>query len=304
MHIILIIFGFFLVGYIARRFISEPTSLVKRVNLFIIYVCLPSIILLKVPHLEFSKQVLIPAVAAWVWLLVGVVLVLSLSRYLQWAKPTEGALLLLVTMGNSSFLGYPMVLAFFDDAVLAYAIFFDQLGSFIILSTYGFIIVAMYSTQSDRAKKAISLISMGKQIFTFPPFISLLVALMLPIDGLVTLIKPALDVFALVLMPAALLVLGLQFQPKLLPEHKRPLVIGICLKIMVAPLVATLVVILLNGSIDVRNATVFESAMPSMITPGLMAIAAGIAPRFVATMLGYCTLAGFITLPIVATLLT
>ena len=56
-------------------------------------------------------------------------------------------------MGNTSFLGYPMVLAFFNDAVLVYAIFFDQLGGFLILSTYGSIIVAFYSPQSNKLGK-------------------------------------------------------------------------------------------------------------------------------------------------------
>lgn len=309
--IILPIIGLFLIGFAAKRVIPEPTSVVKWINYFIIYVSLPSIILLKVPQLEFTPQVVIPAIAAWTWLAIGAAIVLLLSRWLSWAKPTEGALLLMVTMGNTSFLGYPMVLAFFDDATLAYAIFFDQLGGFLILSTYGFIVVAIYSpllkssssAEGSSINKDVSQISgrqILKRVFSFPPFISLMIAFSLPIAALVSLIEPVLNVFALLLMPAALFVLGVQFQPKLLPEHKKPLIIGISLKMLLAPLVACLIVLALNGSIDVRNATIFQAAMPSMVTPGLMAIAAGMAPRFVATMLGYCTLVSFISLPIIA----
>lgn len=305
MNIILPIIGFFIVGFAARRFITEPTSIVKWINFFIIYVSFPAIILMKVPQLEFSNQVIIPVLVAWSWLAIGATMVLLLSRWLNWSKPTEGALLLLVTMGNSSFLGYPMVLAFFDDAVLVYAIFFDQLGGFLILSTYGSIVVAIYSPQSiesgehDSSSK-ISAMSMLKRIMTFPPFISLIVALTLPIADVVSLLKPALELTASLLMPAALFVLGVQFQPKLLAEHRQPLIIGIGLKVLMAPLVAFIIVSIINGAADASNASIFESGMPSMITPGLMAIAAGIAPRFVATMLGYCTLASFITLPIIA----
>jgi predicted permease len=324
--IILPIIGLFLIGFAAKRVIPEPTSVVKWINYFIIYVSLPSIIFLKVPQLEFTPQVVIPAIAAWTWLAIGAAIVLLLSRWLSWAKPTEGALLLMVTMGNTSFLGYPMVLAFFDDATLAYAIFFDQLGGFLILSTYGFIVVAIYSpliqkssppkgslladgsalAKGSSTAKSVSQISgrqILKRVFSFPPFISLMIAFSLPIAALVSLIEPVLNVFALLLMPAALFVLGVQFQPKLLPEHRKPLIIGIALKMLMAPLVACLIVLLLNGSIDVRNATIFQAAMPSMVTPGLMAIAAGMAPRFVATMLGYCTLVSFITLPLIALIL-
>jgi predicted permease len=105
-------------------------------------------------------------------------------------------------------------------------------------------------------------------------------------------------------MPAALFVLGVQFQPKLLPEHKIPLFSAIVLKMMVAPIFALLIVVSLGSNADVRIATVFEAGMPSMMTPGLMAIHAGIAPRFVATLLGYSTVFAFISLPVIAWLLT
>lgn len=308
MQIIFSIIGFFLAGFISQRYISDSPTLVKRINYFIIYVSLPAIILLKVPQLEFSNQVIIPVVAAWVWLLCGVVLTLLLSRFFSWGRPLEGAMLLLVTMGNTSFLGYPMVIAFFDDTVLSYAIFFDQLGGFLILSTFGFIVVSLYSLPVQSAghscdSKIYSLNTaflMLKRIMTFPPFISLIIALCLPIEPLVLMLEPALNVIAMMLMPASLYILGVQFQPRLLPEHKVPLFFAISLKLLMAPLVAAFTVYCLGGSIDVRNATVFESAMPSMVTPGLMAIAAGIAPRFVVTMLGYCTLVGFVTLPLLA----
>lgn len=310
MNIIIPIVGFFLLGFIARRFIADPTDVVKWINYFIIYISLPAIILLKVPQLEISRQVIIPVAAAWLWVLIGGLITIAVSRWMNWAKTTEGAMLLLVTMGNTSFLGYPMVLSFFGDEALAYAIFFDQLGGFLILSTYGFIVLAIYSPLIDNGfheqnstptnRSTIGVGRILKRVFTFPPFLTLLVALFVPIEGSVDVVKPVLQLTGSLLMPAALFVLGVQFQPKLLPEHKAPLIIGIALKMFLAPLVAIIVVTLLSGTSDVRNATVFESAMPSMITPGLMAIAAGIAPRFVVTMLGYCTLVGFVTLPIIA----
>ena len=59
----------------------------------------------------------------------------------------------------------------------------------------------------------------------------------------------------------------------------------------------------MDVSTEIRAATVFEAAMPSMITPGLLAISAGIAPRFIATFLGYSTVFALISLPIVVMLL-
>ncbi len=301
MQIIIIIVGFFLLGFIIRKFINEPSTLVKWLNNFIIYLAMPSLILLKVPDLDVSAEMIIPAGVAWAWVLVGSLAVLALSRWQGWPRNTEGAMLLLVTMCNSSFLGFPMVLAFFDDAVLAYAIFFDQLGGFLILSTFGLIIIAVYTPSSTASSNEnVSLGMIIKRVVTFPPFIALLIALFAPVETLLQIANPVLIFLSEPLMPLALFVLGVQFQPKLLPEHRVPLSVAIGLKMIAAPLFGAAVLVSVGSSGDIRTATVFELAMPSMMTPGLMAIHAGIAPRFVATLLGYSTVFAFISLPIVA----
>lgn len=304
MQIILLIVSLFLLGFLARRLIPEPGGIVRWFNRFIIYLAMPALILLKVPNVELSTDMMIPAGFAWLWLLVGSVAVMALSRSLAWPRTTEGAMLLLVTMGNTSFLGYPMVLAFFDDAVLGYAIFYDQLGGFLILSTFGLIVVAVYTPSTSGEIGQVKLLQIFKKVFTFPPFIALVMAVLVPLDSIMVWASGTLVLLGGLLMPAALFVLGVQFQPKLLPEHKVPLVSAIALKMVLAPLLALFILLSLGSTGEVRTATIFEAAMPSMITPGLMAIHAGIAPRFVATLLGYSTVFAFLSLPLVAWLLT
>lgn len=300
MQITLVIIGFFLAGFLARRVISDSTTIVKWVNNFIVYVSLPSIILLKVPPLDFSSLVVVPVGFAWLWVLMGGLMVIALSRWQNWPRSIECAMLLLVTMGNTSYLGYPMVLAFFNDAVLAYAIFYDQLGSFIILSTYGLFIIALYSPSSAGHTERPSTIGVVKKVIGFPPLLALMVALFLPSNGLSGNLLTVLSIMGEVLMPTALFVLGLQFQPRLLPEHKVPLISAITLKMIVAPIFASLSLAIIGASGDMQIATVFEAAMPCMMTPGLIAIGAGIAPRFIATLLGYSTVFAFAWLPVLA----
>ena len=213
-------------------------------------------------------------------------------------------MLLLVTMGNTSFLGYPMVLAFFDDSVLAYAIFFDQLGGFLILSTFGLIVIAIYTPSNSEGMAKVSPRKIAKNVLTFPPFIALMVAILIPLDNIAVWANGTLAVLGSLLMPTALFVLGVQFQPRLLDEHKVPLAAAVTLKMVVAPIFAWVVLAGLGSSGAMRTATIFEAAMPSMITPGLMAIHAGIAPRFVTTLVGYSTVLAFVSLPFVAYLLS
>lgn len=292
-----------MLGFITRQAISSPTALVKWLNNFIVYLAMPALILLKIPALTITAEMFIPAAVAWIWLLVGSLIVIAVSRWRAWPRHIEAAMLLLVTMGNTSFLGYPMVLAFFNDSVLAYAIFFDQLGGFLILSTFGLVVVAIYRDPGSGEDNGIRLRQILKRVVTFPPFLALVFAAIVPFNDVLHWADSSLELVSALLMPAALFVLGVQFQPTLLPQHRAPLLCAITLKMVIAPLMALSILMLLGSTGNVRIATVFESAMPSMITPGLIAMQAGIAPRFIATLLGYSTVFAFVSLPLVAWLL-
>lgn len=302
MQTVLFIIGFFALGFAARRVISDPAPTVKWLNNYIIYLAMPSIILVKIPAMTFGSEMLIPAGFSWGWSLVGGLLILGISRALQFPRPLEGAALLLAILGNTSFLGYPMVQAFFDDRVLTYAIVYDQLGNFLMLSTLGLVIIAIYSPNESDNRLSVGMIA--KRVFGFPPFIALVVAALLPIDNIVTSAEPILALLGKTLMPLALIVIGLQFQPQLLPEHRLPLSTAIMAKMIVSPVLAY--ALLIGSQIDtaIVQATIFEAAMPCMITPGIMAIQAGLSPRFCATLLGYSTLFSFAWLPLVASIIS
>ncbi len=301
MQTTLYIIGFFLLGSLARKYISDPSRVVGWMNTYIIYLAMPSIILLKIPALSFDSQMLIPAGFAWAWAAIGCILMLCISRIFKFPKPLEGAVILLTVLGNTSFLGYPMVQAYFSDEVLNYAIIYDQVGSFLMLSTVGVVIISLYSPSSSG--NTVSLLSVLKKVLSFPPFIALLVAAMLPKQPFAVDLAMTLTLLGSTLMPVALVVIGLQFQPQLLPEHRVPLGAAVTTKMILAPMLAYAALNCLNTSEAVMQATIFESAMPSMITPGIMAIQAGLAPRFCATLLGYSTLFSFAWLPLIAAII-
>jgi predicted permease len=302
MGTIAIIVVFFALGMLARSRVTEVTTIVKGVNRFIIYLSLPALILLNVPQLALTARILLPAGFAWLWLLIGGLTAVAVARWKNWPREIEGALLLLVVMGNTSFVGLPLIQAFFDKGVLGYAIFYDQLGSFLILSTAGLLLVLAYSPHQAAAQKPGAL-RIFVSVLKFPPMISLLAALCLPIDGLVAQLEPGLALLGMLLMPCALFVVGIQFRPRLLPEHRQPVVAGVLIKMCMAPVFAALFVTGMGSDYEVRAATVFQAAMPCMITPGLLAINAGIAPRLVAALLGYGSLFAFISLPLIYLLL-
>src|SRR6185312_7808371 len=107
----------------------------------------------------------------WVLLAVFAALVTIASRLFRLSRGVTGALLLCIPLGNTSFLGFPMVSALLGPDYVRYAVLYDQLGSFLILSTYGLFVVARYSGDTEPTPRAMAL-----RVVKFPPFIALLVA--------------------------------------------------------------------------------------------------------------------------------
>ena len=78
---------------------------------------------------------------------------------------------------------------------------------------------------------------------------------------------------------------------------------GVLLKLLVMPAIALPLSWAFGMSGTMLQANVLEAAMPTMITAAALAIAAGLAPRLTAALVGYSILLSLVTLPAWAWLL-
>jgi len=291
--------SFLLIGMGLRRLPLFPQNTAQVLNLFVIYVSLPALVLIKVPELVFSKELLAPALMPWFMLVVSAVLVLALAKLCGWQNDTKGALLLLVPLGNTAFLGIPMVRAFFGEEGIPYAVLYDQLGSFLALATYGSAVLAVYG----RAEGKPTVRSVIRKIISFPPFICLLLAFVFrafPLPGTLTVL---LHTLAATLVPVVMIAVGFQFTLRLSPEVLRPLAVGLLVKLALAPCVAFLVCRIFSFDNLAAQVSVFEAGMPPMVSAGAMAIMAGLSPKLTAALVGVGILLSFVTLPLLAQVL-
>ena len=115
-------------GFAMRRVPKFPTETPVVLNTFVMYVALPALVLQKIPSLHFSWDLLIPALVPWILLLLVSALILVLGRLLHWSRDIIVALLIVLPLGNTSFLGFPMIEALFGGDWLPYAMIYDQIG--------------------------------------------------------------------------------------------------------------------------------------------------------------------------------
>jgi len=236
----------------------------------------------------------------WALLGITVLAVAGLARAMGLRRDEQAVLMLCVALGNTSFLGYPLVSALLGEQALPYAVIYDQFGAFLILSTFGLYVLARYGGDDEPTARDIL-----RRIATFPPFLAMVFGLTLMPAEPPAWIAGGLQRLADALLPLVVLAIGLGLKLRLPRDELRPLAAGLALKLGVMPALALAAGFFLPLPLDAvaRDAVVLESAMPPMITAAALAISHQLAPRLASAMVGYGILLSLATLPAWAWLL-
>jgi hypothetical protein len=281
----IIIFLSLFAGYAFAKYKIFPKDGAKTLNLFVIYVSVPAMVLLQVPKLQLDTNFFIPIFIAWTVMSICVAAVLLVCKYFNYSKSITGAMLLVAVLGNTSFVGIPVVSSYYGDDALGYVMVYDQFGSFIALSIYGSLIVSFYaSTATFDLKQTI------KKIVLFPPFVSLLIALLLMGASFPAEIQKVLHHLSLTIVPLALVAVGLQLKLKLPKPYLQPFSLALVIKLILAPLVAFMIVILFGFDSLSAKVSILESAMGPMITAAALASMSNLSPRLSSAIVGYGTI--------------
>jgi predicted permease len=282
-------------GHLCARFAVVPPSSSDAFNRFIIYVCFPAVVLRLIPNLTWQPALLVLVLAPWLAAGFAGVVVLCLSRLLGFSREVAGALLLCVAIGNTSFLGFPMIEALLGSEALGYAVLYDQLGSFLILASYGSYVLAR---MSGGAKPTFA--DVVVRVVRFPPFIALLL-------GLVPIRHPdwvdqVLGGLGAALVPVAMFAVGLRLELRR-SENRAALAAGLFTKMLAAPAFVFVFARLMGAPALPSQVAVLESAMPPSVTAGALAMMAGLAPTLSAALVGYGILLSTVVLPVIAAVL-
>jgi predicted permease len=280
-------------GLVFRRIKAFPDQTAQVLNMFALYVALPAVILLKVPQLEFSSEMIVPALVPWAMLALSSVLVLVAGKRFRWSRETTGVLLLIVPIGNTSFMGVPMVNAFFGENGIPYLIIYDQIGTMFIFAVYGSIVLAMFGREG-----AVNIAEVARRALLFPPTLALFVGLLLRFWSYPDPVVNGLQDLSGMLTPLVMTAIGFQLRIRLSPAVLRPLGFGLAIKLIIAPLVALLGCRLLGLNSLAADIAIFEAGMPPMVTAGALAIAAGMLPELAAALVSLGMALAFVTLPV------
>lgn len=281
-----------IIGLLLQRTKRFPENAASTLNLYVIYVALPALILAELPKLSFTHEALIPVVAAWLVMLFSAVLTWCTARLMKWSRALTGALMLLVPLGNTGFVGIPLIEAHLGVEAIPYAILYDQLGTFVALNTYGVVVACYYSSGSTSAAKIL------RTILSFPPFIALIVAVLVVGTSLFSYpewLAEALARISSTLVPVVMVAVGLQWRLTMSADYFSPLLIGLLYILLITPMFTYLGLWLLDIDGLVARVVILEAAMPAMISAGVLAISHNLLPRFASSLVGYSLLVGLVS---------
>lgn len=285
-----ILIGFcILVGVLFRHKKLVPADTHKGINAWIINIALPAVSFKYLTHLSWSSDLIIPAVSPLVVFAGAIVFIFGIGYVFKMNREERGAMQLASGLSNTSFVGFPLILAYFSEKEISIAIICDQV-TFLLFSVLG-ISIAVSSTGNGNVTAA----QLFKKVVTFPPLLGCVTALAIPKDTDLSLLEPFFNILATTVAPLALFSIGLQLSLKGWRHEVKPMLIVLSYKLFLAPalVLAILYGLKLNGITS--KIAVFEAAMPVFLSASILADRYNLSPRFMNLIIGVSILLCFFT---------
>ncbi|MCW7488626.1 AEC family transporter [Leptospira meyeri] len=267
-------------GLFFRRLPQFPESTSKVLNGFILFVSLPSLVLYHVHELKVDATSLLPSSMPWVVFGIAIVFFLGLYKLKFLKFHTAVCLVLTAGLGNTSFVGFPLLETYLGKSSLGYGILADQLGTFMVLSFPGIILA---SIAMDGKWDFTTLV---KRVLGFAPIYALFVALLSRQFVYPDALKLVLLRLGDTLTPLALVSVGYMLDMRTIAGHGKVLALGLGFKLILAPIFVYWIYSPLKEDSLLFQTIVLESAMAPMVTSTVITIEKNISPHLASLMLG------------------
>lgn len=277
-------------GVLARRSSAVPPQAPQVINTWVLYVSLPALVIHALHDVTLDAGALTAAGVLWVnfCLAAGLGLLAVTRGWLP--RDVAGGLALCAGLGNTAFVGLPLLEALGGASTTGPAILIDQLGSFLALS---FFAVPFATVMGGHGAKLSMLV---KRLVTFPPFIALVVVALTRSLDYPHVVDALLERLASMLTPLALASVGYQLDLSRVRGQWHHVAVGLGFKLVVAPAVMLMFLWLVRRPLgEVERIGVAQAAMAPMTMAGVLATEHQLAPNLCAAVIAVGVPLSFLT---------
>lgn len=263
----------------------------KGINTWILYLALPAVSFKYLPKVEWSQEMLFPILSTVVIAVGSLFYMKFYSKAKGYSERSQRSLELASGYSNTSFIGFPLISAFYGEQYLSIAIICDQ-TMFLCLSTIG-IVSALKGGSNGSGTISSSFIL--KRLFTFPPFLGCISALILSQFIDLSPAEPFFDKLAATVGPLALFSVGLQLKFNGWRKLWSQISMSMVYKLMIAPAVVMLLALVIGIKGDIAKISIFEAAMPTLVTSSIIAEQFKLNTKLTNLIIGISIIVGFFT---------
>jgi hypothetical protein len=286
-----------LVGYLSKRIGLLRSDDAIILNKIVLNIALPALIFSALYSANLSDLNSLVGITV-ICMLIGIVggfVVYIFSKIMKHPKKTRWSIISSATLFNSGFMGYPIVLGVFGGVGLVRAIFFDT-GSTILFILFGILFALFFGGDSSAE---------AKRVLTYPPIWAIILGIILNLSNfnIGSFTPQILTYFSGAAIPLIMLSLGLSLDASSLKNYYKEAAIVSSIKLLLAPLIALVIVIILGISGINGKVIIVEAAMPSAMLSLVLAITYELDIKAVSACIFLSTVLSMITLPIIMALL-
>ncbi len=298
MSAMVMLFVCLILGTVVARFGKPPQGIVAGLNWWVLNIALPALVLELIPKVAFDPDLWFPIAAQWLTFLLAWLLFGWLGPRLGWSRQRIGALILVCGLGNTAFMGYPLMEALYAKPGLALAVVADQLGAFPVLVSGGIVVASLYAGRKPEPRLIL------RHIVTFPAFMALLVGIVAGLSGgWPAWLEGVFGPIGGTLTPLALFSVGLQFKFHPGARQLGAATLGLGWKLLAAPLLCWGLGVLTGVGGLVLSVGVLQAAMAPMVSAAILADEYDLDPALANTVLGAGIVISLLTVPLGALLL-
>lgn len=253
-------------GVLSRRMNWVAKDGYRALNAWVLYFGLPAISFRFLPKLQWDNSLLFTMLAPLIVLLGSMAFFYFIGKWMKLSQRTSNTLMLVAGLSNTSFVGFPLITAYFGVEQLPIGIVSDQ-STFFLLSTIG-VVIALKGSLKPQSHIPFSFIL--RRVFSFPPLIGCILALIIPrwID-----LSPLDEFFGILgatVSPIALFSIGLQLHFGIQRNEVPNLVYALLYKLIFGPLLVFGLAMLIGGKGMIMSISIFEMAMPSLVATSIV----------------------------------
>ncbi len=256
------------IGYLFKIFFQDNS---KQLVDFIIYFSLPAIVFSKIYPLTLDSKVL-----GLIFMFIGIIffnLLLSyiLGKIMRLNRLNLATFIIMATFGNTSFIGFSYIDAFYGQDFIFYGLIYDIFGSFLLLVSVGMLIINWGSGRKN------SISGISKSIFLFPPVIMFFLTIFLKNFEIPNFLLLTSQNLGSTLVPIAMIAIGMKLELKYIFSKLHIVSVAVILKMIIVPIIVLFVFKYFYGVDETwAKVTIIEVAMPPMTMAAVLAIKGGL----------------------------